>query len=450
MIKKLFCFLLIFSLTLSPVAFADEPDDNNTEQSDSASDMSSTKVTKAPEIKSETAVVIDADSGQILYQKNKDEMRVPASITKLMTALLVFQKGGSLDDEITVSASALKGTRGTTICDLSEGEKVTVKDMLYAMLLSSANDAANVLGEYVSGSEEDFVSKMNSTAKSLGCTNTNFVNASGLDAEDQQTTAADMALIAQALFSYEDFLTIIGTESYTMDATNKYEDTRTFDSKISFLFDTSQYYDKDVIGAKTGWTSNANHTLVTFAKRDDRKLIVVNLDCSSKYQKFQDVIDMLNYSFDGFKAVTVSASDLYDAARKALKDSDSEPKESSFHDLTVYLAPANTADSLSYTFTQGDNPKGTVVFTGASGSTQELITFDYALKQADASAADNKSSKKTSPLRIILRIVVVLVIIWLAFYGYIMYVNRERARRKRRRERERKNRERNRNRQDRY
>ena len=159
---------------------------------------------------------------------------------------------------------------------------------------------------------------------------------------------------------------------------------------------------------------------------------------------------MLNYSFDGFKAVTVSASDLYDAACKALKDSDSEPKESSFHDLTVYLAPANTADSLSYTFTQGDNPKGTVVFTGTSGSTQELITFDYALKQADASAADNKSSKKTSPLRIILRIVVILVIIWLAFYGYIMYVNRERARRKRRRERERKNRERNRNRQDRY
>jgi D-alanyl-D-alanine carboxypeptidase (penicillin-binding protein 5/6) len=450
MIKKICCFLLIFSMTLTPVAFADEPTSDDTQQTVSSSDTK--KSVTLPEIKSETAVVMDADSGQFLYQKKKDEQKAPASITKLMTALLVFQKGANLDDEITVNASALEGTSGTTTCNLVEDEKVTVKDMLYAMLLSSANDAANVLAEYVSGTQDQFVKKMNTTAKALGCVNTNFVNPNGLDDDEQLTTAADMARIARALFDYDDFLTIIGTQSYTMNGTNKHEEDRTFDSKISFLFETSQYYDKDVIGAKTGWTSTANHTLVTFAQRDDRKLVVVNLDCPSKYQKFQDVIDVLDYSFDAFKGVTISASDLYNAAVKALKDDkDAQPDKNSFHDITVYLAPANSADSLSYTFTTGSSPTGTIVFTGPNGSSQDLVTFDYSLNKVQTSAADNAGKKKTSPFKIILRIVIILFIAWLVFYGFLIYSNRERARRKRRRERERRIREReqNQNRQDR-
>lgn len=417
--KKLLCFVLIFTFCL-PSAIADE----------------TATATEPPDIKSATAVVMDINSGQILYQKDKDVTKAPASITKLMTALLVFEKGGSLDDTITVDDSSLENLSGTTRIGLVAGEEVTVRDMLYGMLFNSANDAANVLAQYVSGSQEDFVGKMNSKASDLGCTNTKFVNANGLDADGQVTTAYDMALIGQALYQYEDFLTIIHSQSYSMDATNK-EESRTFTSKINFLFDTSQYYDADVIGAKTGWTTNAHHTLVTFVKRDNRKLVVVNLDCTSKYQKFQDVLDMLNYCFNSLQAVTVSAKNLYSAACKALSDKNTTPKESSFTDQTVYLPQGSTVDSLSYSFSGGEHPTGVITYTDGEKNRQDLISFSYSLKStsSEKNSKQNSSQKSTkkSLFGMILKIVIVLFLVWLGFYAYIIHVNRERVRRRQRR-----------------
>ena len=205
-----------------------------------------------PEISAEAAVLMDAHTGDILYEKNSRQKEFPASITKLMTVLLAIEKG-ALTDNITVSSEALANTEaGSASIALQEGEILTLEQILHAILLRSANEAANAAAEYADASLADFTTHMNEKALELGCENTHFVNPSGLHDETHVTTAYDMALISRALLRNETFRSIMGDTYYEIPPTNKQPEIRYLHGQHQMLNSNSLYYYEYAIGGKTG------------------------------------------------------------------------------------------------------------------------------------------------------------------------------------------------------
>ncbi len=247
-----------------------------------------------PAVQAEGAVVIDAASGEILYGKNASTRYYPASITKLMTALLVVENCG-LDDTVTFSRTATTGLEsGAVTLGLVEGDRLTVRQCLYALLLKSANEVANGLAEHVAGSVPAFAERMNQKAAALGCTNTHFVNPHGLNDPDHYTTPYDMALIARAAFAVPALREIGTTLSYTLPATkNSGAVTVTMGHKMMYPSD-SRYYE-GIIGGKTGYTSLARNTLVTGAERNGVRLVAVVMKSSGTH--YADTKALLDYGF---------------------------------------------------------------------------------------------------------------------------------------------------------
>lgn len=250
---------------------------------------------KQPEIASEAAVLMDAESGQVLYSKNADKQLYPASITKLMTALLTAENAG-LDETVTYRASAVENLEsGAANVQLSEGDTMSVKDSLYALLLKSACEVANGLAEHISGTQEAFALKMNERAKELGCKNTNFTNASGLNDTTHVTTAYDMALITRAAMANETVRTIASTLSYELPAVQK-RGTLTVYNGHKMLNPANEQYYSGIVGGKTGYTSKAGNTLATEVTRDDKTLIAVVMKSSSKH--YNDTKALFDYGFE--------------------------------------------------------------------------------------------------------------------------------------------------------
>lgn len=262
-----------------------------------------------PEISAEAAVLMDAATGDILYEKNSKQTEYPASITKLMTVLLALEKG-SLTDSITVSSEAVTSIEpGSANIALQEGETLTLEQILHAILLRSANEAANAAAEYVDGSIEAFATHMNEKAAELGCENTHFVNPSGLHDSEHTTTAYDMALIARALLQNEDYRSIMGATYYEIPPTNKQTETRYLHGQHQMLNSNSIYYYEYATGGKTGFTEEARNTLVTYAEKDGRELIAVVLKCEGA-EHYVDSAALFDYGFENFETQTlVSASD---------------------------------------------------------------------------------------------------------------------------------------------
>lgn len=276
--------------------------------SNSSQSQESTEVA-VPEIQSDGAVLMEASTGTLLYSKNADTKYYPASITKLMTALLVAEKA-SLSDTVTFSKTATTGLEsGAVTLGLVEGDKLTVEQCLYGLLLKSANEVANGLAEHVSGSVSNFAALMNAKAKELGCTGTNFVNPNGLNNSDHYTTPHDMALIARAAFQNETVQKVASTLTYQIPAT-KNAAARTITLGHKMLNSSDSRYYSGVIGGKTGYTSLAGNTLVTCAERNGVRLIAVIMKSSSTH--YADTKALLDYGFalkssGDSTAVTVSA-----------------------------------------------------------------------------------------------------------------------------------------------
>ncbi|MCI8831736.1 MAG: D-alanyl-D-alanine carboxypeptidase [Lachnospiraceae bacterium] len=254
-------------------------------------------------LESEAGIVIDAQSGTVIYGKNSKEQYFPASITKVMTALLVLENC-SMDDIVTFSHDAVYNVEsGSTNAGIDEGEQMTVKDCLYAMMLKSANEAANALAEHVSGSREAFADLMTARAKELGCENTSFKNPSGLNDPEHYTTASDFALIVQAAWKLEGFREIESQLTYKLPPTRNDPEGLTIRQEHKMMLESwGQYYDPEVKGGKTGYTILAGNTLTTVAERDGRTLIVVILKGSKPdhYTTYTDTRKLLDYGFDGF------------------------------------------------------------------------------------------------------------------------------------------------------
>lgn len=272
--------------------------------------VSSAAVTEIPELVAESAVLINADSGEVLYDKMKDVPLFPASTTKVMTCLLALENL-SLQDTVVISHDA-SYTEGSRIY-LIEGEIVTVEQLLYAMMLESANDAAIALAETIGGNVENFADMMNERAKELGAKNTNFVTPNGLPNDAHVTTAYDLAMITKAAMKNEMFRKIVSTYSYNIPPTNKQEETRYLHNTNRLLSDNSSvmvgnemriYKYDGILGVKTGYTNVAQNCLVAAAERDGVEIIGVILK-SDPMNQYPDMIKLLDYGFANYTAVSI-------------------------------------------------------------------------------------------------------------------------------------------------
>jgi len=311
--KRLFTlFLAIFILGnqfLSGAAYA------------SATETSTKNWPTAPSVNAESAVLMDLSSGAVLYEKNAHKPQYPASITKIMTTLLAIENC-SMGEIVTFSHDAVFGIEmGSSHIGIDEGEKLTVEQSLYAIMLASANEVSWGVGEHIAGTLSDFADMMNARAKELGCLNTHFVNANGLHHDDHYTTAYDMALISREAMQYETFRKITATKRYTIPPTNKHDIDNIFLNHHQMLMGNNypQYKYEYCIGGKTGYTSKAGSTLVTFAKKGDMELVCVVMranGAASPENEYTDSTGLFNWAFENFTQYDISA------AANELEDSD--------------------------------------------------------------------------------------------------------------------------------
>ncbi len=254
-----------------------------------------------PTVSSEGAVLMDAATGQVLFGKNENQQFYPASITKVMTALLVLEHC-RLDEVVTFSATATTDLEsGAVALGIVEGDQLTVEQCLYGLLLKSANEIGNGLAEHVAGSISAFADMMNEKARALGCKNTNFVNPHGLNNTEHKTTPYDMALILRAALQNETFRKIDTTRTYDFPATKNAE-ARTITMGHKMMYPSDSRYYEGIIGGKTGYTSKAGNTLVTGAERDGVRLVAVVM--KSQGTHYSDTKAMLDYGFKNYEALT--------------------------------------------------------------------------------------------------------------------------------------------------
>lgn len=296
------------------------------------------------ELFSEAAVLMDASTGQVLYAKNGDMQLYPASITKVMTALLALSCLNP-QDVLTVSQTAVDAVpRTSSHISLDPGEQITVEQAMYALAMESANDAANVLAEAVSGSLSAFAQRMTAEAVSLGTMRTNFTNANGLPDDAHYTTAYDMALITAAAMKVPGFLEYFSRVHYECPPTNR-KGARVFDNKSQIL--SGDYFYEGVLMSKTGWTSSAQGTFVTAAQRGDTTLIVVALKSPRMEQKYQDANALFDYGFSRFSLVDITG----EALAQQIDLGDYFPMEGQ---KTTYLLPVGTTFSqMQFTLAKG-------------------------------------------------------------------------------------------------
>lgn len=255
------------------------------------------------ELISEAAVLMDAETGQVLYDKNAHRQMYPASITKVMTGMLALQNLFA-SDTVTLSQAGYNAvSRTSSHISIEPGEEMTVEQAMYALALESANDAANMLAEGVSGSLEAFAEKMTEEAHALGAVDTQFANANGLPDSNHYTTAYDMALIAAAALKTPGFTDYFSALHYDCPATNLNE-ARSFNNRNRMLSGAYRY--NGVLMSKTGWTSSAQGTLVTAVRQGGTTLIAVVLKSIMTVDKYEDTWKLLDYGFSqyGYQIVT--------------------------------------------------------------------------------------------------------------------------------------------------
>lgn len=256
------------------------------------------------DLTAKSSILIEASTGEILSEKNSDEKLAPASMTKIMTMLLIMESleknEYTLEDKVNISTNA--ASMGGSQVFLEAGSELKVKELLKAIAIASANDAAVAMAEYTAGSTESFVNLMNEKAASLGCTNTTFKNVHGLDTEGHLTTAKDMSIMARELLKHEE---ILNYSSIYEEFLNKPDGSSTWMVNTNKLI---KYYN-GLDGLKTGFTKNAGYCLTATAKRNNMRLISVVMNEPTTEKRSSDTIKLLNYGFANYKIKVVMPKD---------------------------------------------------------------------------------------------------------------------------------------------
>lgn len=403
-----------------------------------------------PDIRAKAALLVEAETGTILYDKNAHDELSIASTTKIMSALLIFEaiERGELrmDQSVTATASALRGLPedGST-ADIVEGETLTVEQLLYCMLVISANETCNILGETVAGSVDAFVERMNQRAQELGCKNTHFANTTGLTQSGHYSCAYDLYLITREAMTFEDFMTIVNTKSYEIPPTNKTEEERVLHSTNALISNwrLAGYLYSGAQGIKTGSTDAAGQCLVSSAVRGSRTLISVVLGAEkvekengSGYivESFTETARLFDWGFDNFSSRQVlDENELVQEVPVALSKQVSTVAVHPAQSAEAMLPKDLDVESLTRTVTL-DNE--TALAPIAAGDRLGEITVSYGdteyvtvplLAVADVSASrfllarhavgEFFSRPSIRIAAIALLVLIVALVLWFRFYG---------------------------------
>ena len=262
-----------------------------------------------PAVSAPKAILMDGKTGLVLYEKNAYETAYPASTTKIMTAILALEKG-NLSDMVTVSFDAVNSiSYDSSKAGLFEGEVFSMEELVYTLMICSANDSANVIAEHIGGSVEGFVEMMNARAKELGAKNTHFVNAHGLHNENHYTTAYDLAILAKHALSLPRFREIVSMRSYQLAPSEKCEEIRYINSTNHLLNPQSPYYHSTAIGIKTGYTDNAKSCLISASEKNGATYIAVVMGAENvdgQAMSFVDSGRLLSYGEETLKPTILS------------------------------------------------------------------------------------------------------------------------------------------------
>lgn len=372
---------------------------------------------KGPKTNSLSAVLMEAETGIVVYNKKMNEQRYPASTTKIMTALLTIENC-NLTDQVTFTQTGINEIYGNnTNIGMQVGEVLTVEQCLYALLLESANEVATQLAEHIGGTVENFVAMMNQKAEDLGCTGTHFNNASGLPDENHYTTAYDLALILQACLENETFVTISGTYQYELPATNLNPSPRTLTNHHP-LIQPGQYHYEGVLVGKTGYTDMSQNTLVTAASRNDCTYIAVTLG-SDIGGVINDTTNLFNYGFENFEKIPAAGDDLLIEDGTLLV-----PAGTSLEDLTFESEDEGENIRRTYRFGQDTYVGTALLVRNEQTVTQTPIPADEAEEQDAAQQLDDSS-------RSMIPYIIIGVLILLILLGLVLIIVRVSTRKKR-------------------
>ncbi len=280
-----------------------------------------------PDLFSEAAVLIEAETGQVLYGRNETKRMEPASLTKIMTCLLGVELwDGGEDDTATVTAEALFDIDAeSSSIDLVTDESIALPDLFYALMLPSANDAANVIAQHLAGSIEDFVEMMNTRTRELKLTGTHFSNPHGLPADNHYSTAYDIAQITREAVKNKSFMRFAGAAAHTIPASAQEKERELEHTNRMLVPDHEMYYPSAVAG-KTGWTRRAGHCLMTVAERDGLTLICVVMRAGSTANEYEDTEALLEYGFENFKKSNIDCTP-YDNTEIKFTDSSGQARK---------------------------------------------------------------------------------------------------------------------------
>jgi len=317
---------------------------------------------EGPSLNAKAALVVDLDSGKIIYELNRDAERAPASLTKVMTALLALEALDSgkctLDDMVTAQEDCRQGLgEDSSSSGILPGVTLSLKDLLYCLLLQSANEAGNIIGSYLSGSVSAFVTEMNTRAAALGCTHTNFVNTNGLPADGHYSSAYDLYLITREAMKHPLFMDICNTTSYQAacpDVNNGYPIPNSNALINAASIYGSNYLYENASGVKTGYTRAAGYCLISTAQRGNLNLLTIVMGCdgalnsdSEDYWNFVDSRTLYDWSFDNFAYRTiVSATEPITSVEVSLAADGGTTVLRPAQDLTVLMPNEVSSESI--------------------------------------------------------------------------------------------------------
>lgn len=336
------------------------------------------ETTQEINVRSEAVILADADTGEILYEKNADERMYPASITKLMTAMVVLDNCDNLDESITISDDAyMQGLVNSSDAGMCAGQTATVYECLSGMLVASGNECAYALAEYVGsklgGDVDTFVAAMNEKTGELGCTGTNFTNPCGIHDDNHYTTAEDMLDISLAVYKCPVIMEIIGQTYFISQAAMRNRELG-MDNTHKMLTDSTYRYD-EAIGGKTGHTDEAGYTLVTYASHEGKNLVCIVLGAQEDCQ-YKDTTDLFNWAFglnEGY-VIAEKSEETYDIGIVSDETEETDEKETDALGTSQYIYMINLG-SGEVLYSKGANEK--VPAGGLAGLMAALTTLDY-------------------------------------------------------------------------
>lgn len=292
--KKIFYSILVFLLILLNFSTVCADDVDNEVDFEYTIEVTASNVSELPKTNSRRYIVYDRISKSMIIGKNEDIKSAMASTTKIMTTIVILEKA-DLNETVTVSAKA-GGTGGSRL-GLKRGDKASVRDLLYGLMLRSGNDAAVALAEHVGGSVKEFAELMNEKAIELGLTNTHFVTPHGLDDANHYTTALELAKLTDYAMNNETFSKIVGTKSITIYINNQPRQINNTNELLGVL--------NGVVGVKTGFTNNAGRCLVTETKRNNMDIITIVLGADTKKDRTKDSVNLIEYTYSKYKMYNI-------------------------------------------------------------------------------------------------------------------------------------------------